>query len=344
MKNNRLKESQNKFYFLIFLLLFFTVYSSNLSTAERHSPLLHTTSFKSLSVDSYISVIEQKKILSGEFFSPQFTADGKKIILTGEHYKGLWCVNIDGSELQKITDEYLAGWRPVSSTFSEIIFRSREIEGDKIKYSIKKYDLKTKKTVELYHGIDEDIYPPKLNKYQDHIMFVKDRKFSVIKLRNIKGVVPIYQQDEKLVFSDMGKVWCIKYTDVQPLEISKGRETCGGEVLSPDGNKVAYIHGNTNSIIIYDLQKNNEIDIGEGSEPIWSPDGKFLAYIVTCDDGHRIIHSDIFVVKTDGTGKQRLTYTEDIAEVNPSWSPDGKLIVCKDALSDNIYLLKLRLK
>jgi Tol biopolymer transport system component len=321
------------------ILLVTNVY---LFSYERHSPLLHSSSQQSSQIKGSIRIVSVKKIISGDYLSPQFTADGKKIVFTGENFRGLWISNIDGSGIQKISDELLAGWKPVSTKYNEIIFRTGEItDKGEINYSIKKYDLSTKKIVQLYAGKNEDVYPPKVSKFHDNIVFVKDRKLASIKLRDVKGAPPLKQQVDKITFSDGGKVWYLTPALDKPVEISKGRETCGGDELSPDGKKVAYLHGNTNSIIIYDFETDKEINVGEGSTVAWSPDSQWIAYSVSCDDGHYIIHSDIFIVRADGSGRQRLTFTEDIAEVNPSWSPDGKSIVCEDALGSGIYLINL---
>jgi len=310
---------------------------------ERHSDLIHG-SLPSVGGKGVVKVKSIKKIVSGNYLAPQFSADGKKIIFTGENFRGLWIANIDGSGVEKISDDLMSGWKPVSSKYNEIIFRSGEMtdKGDII-YTVKKYDMNTKKTVQLYRGTNEDIYPPKLSKYNDNVVFVKDRKFASIKIREVKGAPPLRQQVDKITFSDGGRVWYITPLMDRPVEISGGRETCGGDELSPDGKKVAYLHGNTNSIIIYDFETGKEIDVGEGSTVAWSPDSKRIAYSVSCDDGHFIIHSDIFVVNADGTGRQRLTYTEDIAELNPAWSPDGKSIVCEDAFGSGIYLISLEI-
>ena len=49
-----------------------------------------------------------RKVISGDFISPQFTADGKRLILTGEAYRGLWLTDLEGSDPVKIVDESVA--------------------------------------------------------------------------------------------------------------------------------------------------------------------------------------------------------------------------------------------
>ena len=52
----------------------------------------------------------------------------------------------------------------------------------------------------------------------------------------------------------------------------------------------------------------------------WSPDGSQLAF-----NGGRGPAADIFLVRTDGTGRRRLT-TDSAQDIQPDWSPDGKHI------------------
>ncbi len=53
-----------------------------------------------------------------------------------------------------------------------------------------------------------------------------------------------------------------------------------------------------------------------GTDPIWSPDGKRIAYVRT---------GDIWIMNADGTNKLRVT-TAASQEFSPTWSPDGSKI------------------
>jgi Tol biopolymer transport system component len=97
-------------------------------------------------------------------------------------------------------------------------------------------------------------------------------------------------------------------------------------VWSPDGEKIAYVHG-------WDLQSQIWVMNADGSDPhpltyekgpnylpSWSPDGTKIAFVSF--DGTK---SDIYVMNADGSDVRRLT-DDPAHEDQPAWSPDGRQI------------------
>lgn len=84
------------------------------------------------------------------------------------------------------------------------------------------------------------------------------------------------------------------------------------QCFSPDG-KFVYSTGKT--VRIYDLAKKKSMDVGKGSYPTWSPDGKWLGF----DDGKHYLllnpttgtHKKLFSTKDSGVG---------------DWSPDSRYL------------------
>jgi TolB protein len=65
-----------------------------------------------------------------------------------------------------------------------------------------------------------------------------------------------------------------------------------------------------------------ELDTGGGNPgPVWSPDGRMIAFVGMGDDGN----VDVYVVGADGLGRQRLTHHPGV-DGSPAWSPDGRTI------------------
>jgi Tol biopolymer transport system component len=62
--------------------------------------------------------------------------------------------------------------------------------------------------------------------------------------------------------------------------------------------------------------------------------------MITEDDGHQILASDIFTININGFEKTNITNTEDKLEMNPSWSPKGDKIAYDVPDEGAIYVIK----
>jgi Tol biopolymer transport system component len=101
--------------------------------------------------------------------------------------------------------------------------------------------------------------------------------------------------------------------------------------LSPDGTKAVYMRNDPQSgnldIWTMDLASGKATPITDDTPPqnapIWSPDGKYVAYVSTKDG-----LSGIYREPADGTGEPELLfqYTPGAGMVLSDWSPDGKFL------------------
>ncbi|MBI5219881.1 MAG: PKD domain-containing protein [Bacteroidia bacterium] len=83
---------------------------------------------------------------------------------------------------------------------------------------------------------------------------------------------------------------------------------------SPDGNKIVYssISGN---LFVYDKTVNTTYALGDGFNPSWSDDSRYILFTRTITDDFAFISSDIYITRFDGTGTMNLTNTPDIHEM-----------------------------
>ena len=115
----------------------------------------------------------------------------------------------------------------------------------------------------------------------------------------------------------------------QPAQFLVGMPT-----VSPDGESIAFA-GQRNLGDPYDQLKNQiwvlpksgppkEVSRGQGRQPDWSPDGRWLAFTSSRDDAAG--RQAVFIVARDGGDPVQLT-DHAVNAGHPVWSPDGRWIV-----------------
>ena len=123
--------------------------------------------------------------------------------------------------------------------------------------------------------------------------------------------------------------------DATDILITKGEDIFGAiPQFSPDGKKLVFPRWSTNpqkvrsesdlraEVYLVDLESQNEArltsNLTDEWRPVFSPDGKQIAYISHIDGNY-----EIYVMNVDGSNKTRLTKNNS-DEWDPMYSPDGK--------------------
>ena len=103
--------------------------------------------------------------------------------------------------------------------------------------------------------------------------------------------------------------------------------------FSPDGNTIVFV-GSNFDIFTVNVSGGNIRNITRGADPIFSPDGKKIAY------EHL---ADLWIIDSDGGNKKRLTETSPAAEVWPRFLPDSKhvLYLKFDGYPSNLYKMNI---
>ena len=96
---------------------------------------------------------------------------------------------------------------------------------------------------------------------------------------------------------------------------------------SPNASKLFY-SSLGGDLFVYDLQSQQTYTLENGSSPCWSPDGTTILYSKAVTERERLINSDIWSCRFDGTERKQLTSTDDQCETDPSFSGDGNSILC----------------
>lgn len=102
--------------------------------------------------------------------------------------------------------------------------------------------------------------------------------------------------------------------------------------FSPDGGTLLatrFVGRRREEIVAVSLSTGEvETVLRRAGEPVYSPDGTKFALLrwrpLRRRDGTRTVSSDLFTIRTDGSGLRRLTRTRYQDEAYPSWDPSGE--------------------
>jgi len=298
--------------------------------------------------------------LEGYFTAPLWSPAGGGLALAGENFQGLYYTDMLGN-LMTVSDAALAGWRfNWSPDGQHLAYRAREDEGSGMALMVAGTDGESKQVTPYLN----DMFPPKWGKdgltYRsgDELVTV-DKDGKVTKVRSLSQGRGMLSRIASIAGSLMlGHVTGATFTafgallSSQALDGKQGKgvflgpdnqiwtvdeagklkklidvENVAGytdPVESPDGGKYA-THGFDGNLYIADPKSDQPVNLGAGSNPTWSPDGRYVIFERTTDDGQRILTSDLWMASWDGSWVYQLTST-GVIEGYPSWSPDGSWI------------------
>lgn len=223
------------------------------------------------------------------------------------------------------------------------------------------YDFKTKETENITNNVAQDIFPMW---HEDKIYFLSDRDrtmnlfcYDITTKSTIK--ITAYEKydikfpslgDKGIIYENGGLLYIFDFASKQinhiPITISDNFNSGRNEIkdatkninsysVSPDGKRI--IFGARGDIFSVPAKSGITRNLTQSSgvhdrNAIWSPDGKYIAYIsdVSGED-------EIYYLKQDGSEKPiQLTSGSDTYKFSLMWSPDSKKILWNDK--------KLRLK
>ncbi|MCL5029085.1 MAG: hypothetical protein M1480_08715 [Bacteroidetes bacterium] len=289
---------------------------------------------------SVSKITELTNLNSGEFYYPKFSSDNSRIFFTQSNYKGLYYLNTKDNSITKITDDDGAGYEFVIDPNNNSVYYRSDKYINRRKYSsIKACDIQTLK-VRTIESDKRDVSTPKLidngnvfytvqrnmKSFENKTLKQKSRKLTstaaFVQIENTKIV--LYQGSKKKILAPLGNgnyIW---------------------PSLSPDNTKILFTFAGKGTFIT-DLNGKILVNLGYANYPRWSPDGKWIAYMVDKDDGMNVIYSDIFVSSADGKNKFQLTDSKDVNEMYPEWSSSGNEIVV-NSYDGKILLMKLNIE
>lgn len=282
--------------------------------------------------------VEITGLPSGFVMCPRWSPDSSRheIAFTSENYRGIWTIDLDTDVVRELTDEVGAGfgfeWSPDASALAARVSR---YEGPRRVDAIKVFDAKSGAAFELTEygarirtiptwaeGGESMVLGGKVPVRLAHPARAEKAALQPTAAIVTDGNVIRLEQDDR----DNGRVLARLDNTVLNLVLSADRSMMAFEVLGGD----LYVGSSDGSSIV---------SLGPGNRPSFSPDGQWVVFMRTRDDGHRFTASDLYVGRVSGEVRQ-LTDTPDALEMNPSWSPRGNEIAYDD--KGRLYVLRVK--
>lgn len=296
--------------------------------------------FTAISYSQNISVINVKQITDkseGAFYYPQLSPDDSKIFFTSESYKGLWYYDLPGNEIINLNNLQGAGFQPViSEDGNKVLFRVDDYSEGIKKSSMVLQDVKSKSFTtieERTRGLSAPI-----SKINNKVVYTKADEVNAVQItsavklnKNEITDVFAYIENSNIVLSVNG---------TKKILAPLGNGNYIWSSVSPDQTKLLFTLAGRGTFVS-DLNGNILFEIGYANAPVWSPDGKWILYMVDKDDGRVFISSDVFVSSVDGSRKHQLTNEPGRINMYPSWSSKGDKVVFNTAEGE-IILLELK--
>src|SRR5690348_5138505 len=157
-------------------------------------------------------------------------------------------------------------------------------------------------------------------------------------------VIDRIQDKSRTSFSDNRRthVWVVEVERPNPLQLTSGMFYDHAVAFSPRGDEVLFLSNhepdpdanNNSDIFAVDFGgQTRQLTQTQGCEydPVWSPDGKSIAYIATTREVTTIdsVAEDthLFIIPASGGPGKQLATEQDRRVRDPQWSPDGRSIL-----------------
>jgi hypothetical protein len=141
-----------------------------------------------------------------------------------------------------------------------------------------------------------------------------------------EGSGPAWSPDgSRIAFARDGDLYVMNSDGTGAVRLATRGGPWGSPDWSPDGSQIVFARDGSGEVNLTNRGSYNGF-------PSWSPDGSKIAFVSDLHGNWVAGDADIYVMNTDGSNVERLTYDGSAA---PAWSPDGSKIAFERWIGDN---------
>ena len=267
---------------------------------------------------------------------PKFSLDGRKIAFT----KGgqIWLCDIDGNNETQLTNFYSGASGMVWSPDGNKILFTSSVDPDCLSEDCNKEIDKAEENSKVKAKIITELMYRSWNDWRG-----RKRSHLFIYDLNTKEYIDLTLKSK---------------SDVPPVDLGSDQDY----TFSPDGNEIAFtmnpdkvVATSTNNDIFIIDSKNIQPDeqtqmkcisvsLGNDNQPVYSPDGKYIAFRSMARAGFEADKQDIILYNRSTGQSRNLTEKLNLSIGQILWSPDGKYIFFDAAneIYNSIYRFDIR--
>lgn len=255
--------------------------------------------------------------VDGFYTNPLFSPTGEFVLLSGEHLKGVYLLDMEKKSVEQISDKDGSGYAYSWDTSGEwIYFKEKPERGNFSDSKVISYNIRDKHRQEN-PAIDHNYLPSYKGPAKDGSSVVIYTNTNTLKIE----AMDLATSKQWQVTSDEGQFY--------------------NAILSHDGTKVAVHNGA--DIYVYDIDGGHGKKIGTGIATAWTADDNYLiGFLDESEDGHRVANSELYLFDVQRAQTNKLTDTEIIFEMFPTIHEDR--VIFSDDKTGRIFIATLKLQ
>jgi len=261
-----------------------------------------------------------------------WSPDGSALALTEAKHAGIYLMDPATSQVTTITDEAQAGYRFAWSPDGRQIAYKALVDAEIMTKAVKLADLETGRILQI-SGVSTDVGVPawfpdgRIGYTYEGQFLIVDRSGTILEtIADIgSNVAAVSSDGQWILYNDCDdRLWACHLIDGERFQATPDGGRFFNPVWSPT-QPVAVVNELGGPFCLLNIVAGNLTPLDDGNHYAWSPDGQWIIYDVTEDDGQMITAADIYSIRRDGTERTALTNTTARLEMHPSWSVTGRI-------------------
>ncbi|MEA3285767.1 MAG: hypothetical protein U9Q77_00120 [Candidatus Marinimicrobia bacterium] len=262
--------------------------------------------------------------MPGDFYmAPQWSPNGDQVAAAGPSYTGLFLIDFPSGVAIQLSNAYSAGYGFAwSHSGTRIASRIAHFDNMLRTNTLVSFNTEDYSTQLISEPRTRMTGTPLWSTTDSHVYLTNADKFESFHANNSRTT----SLSESLFYVKDGQLLHRDTAGNNDRTLPVNQDNITSYAVSPDGSRIVYSTSGQ-KLWIANSDGSGQHSLGSGIAPDWSPDSKWIVFMLTEDDGHTMLGSELYLLDTDTETRLNISNTPDQLEMHPDWSPDGSWIV-----------------